>query len=160
MSSQEGIQVCETQKSEVFDIPRSHWEGLDKTQLEQMSLQDASLEIGKQYFTEDIENSPGTLQAFQALEKDGGAEQFAKYYSNYISMPKIMSLQNPQMYAFMRDRVFFGKEYEYKTYSPAFNMVFPYSAEEGRVLRKEVSENHNLASPAIGNPGSTIPDKR
>lgn len=130
----------ETQATSISDVPSAHLEGLDKAKLEKMDPQAAAFEVGKNFFNEDVQTSAGVLESYKELDKDGNAEKFAKAYSDYVNMPGIMKIRDPQMYAFMKDRVFYGKEYKYMTKSNAFGMEFPYSPAEGKELRKMAQE--------------------
>ena len=106
----EGLKWMENAYKNIHDIPRTHMEGLEK-QLENLSKLDASLEVGKKYFEEEVQGSAGLLGPFRELSKDGGKEQFAKHYSDYLNRPESMKKENPDMYQFMKDRVFYGREY-------------------------------------------------
>jgi len=108
---------------EVHDMPRSHTEGLDMAQLEKLSLQDAAQEVGKKYFAENIQNSPGKLAAFRELEQDGGPEQFAKHYLNYMTKPKELKNNDSEMYEYMKNRVFHGREYPAKPTSQSISFT-------------------------------------
>ena len=143
--SLETNETREIQATSISDVPSAHLEGLDKAKLEKMDPQAAAFEVGKNYFNEDVQTSAGVLEAYKELDKDGNAEKFAKSYSDYINMPGIMKIRDPKMYEFMRDRVFYGKEYKYETKSNAFNMTFPYSPAEGRELRKTAMENKGIS---------------
>lgn len=136
----ERTNVSDTQAAKVCDIPRVHLEGLDEAKLEKMDPQAAAFEVGKNYFNTDIQTSAGDLEAYKELDKNGNAEKFAKAYSDYVNLPSIMKIRDPQMYEFMRDRVFYGKEFKYTTKSNEFGMEFPYSPAEGKELRKMALE--------------------
>lgn len=144
--SMEIKETNEVNSGTVCDIPSTHLEGLDTEKLEKMNPLAAAFEAGKHYFSKDVENCKGTLDAYLELDKNGNAERFAKSYSDYVNMPRVMLSRDPNMYAFMRDRVFYGKEYQHETKSNAFGMTFPMSPAEAKEHRKMVLERDGISS--------------
>ena len=143
----------------IRDLPQSHLEGMDISNMGKLSRPEYTKEVGRHVFSDSVENSPGILGAFREMEKNGGKEQFAQHYSDYVSMPSIMRLKNPEMYDFMRDRVFYGKEYKYETKSNEFNMTFPFSPDESRELRKMATANQDFAAKVMGNKMNFLPEE-
>ena len=95
----------------VRELPQSHLEGLNISNLEKLSRPQYTKEVGKHVFSDTVETSPGLLGAFRELEKSGSQEQFAQHYSKYITHPGFLNRENPDMYNFLRDRIFHGREY-------------------------------------------------
>lgn len=98
----------------VRELPQSHLEEMDISNLEKLSRPEYTKEVGRHFFSDSVENSPGILGAFREMEKKGGKEQFARHYSNYITQPGALNRENPDMYGFLRDRIFHGREYGVK----------------------------------------------
>lgn len=104
----------ENRVNDVHDMPKSHTEGLDAAQLEKLEnlhVRDAAVEVGKKVFAEHLQSNPGKLAAFRELEKDGDAEQFANHYRDYMTDSGRMKKNDPEMYSFMKERIFGGNEY-------------------------------------------------
>lgn len=98
----------------VRELPQSHLEGMDISNLEKLSRPEYTKEVGRHVFSDSVENSPGLLGTFREIEKNGGKEQFVQHYSNYITHSGTLKRENPDMYNFLRDRIFHGREYGVK----------------------------------------------
>ena len=53
----------------------------------------------------------GLYQISDAMENQTNAEKFAGAYANYLENPNLMKPVAPEHYNFMRDNVFYGREY-------------------------------------------------
>lgn len=110
----EGLGESETFETfgnkEGTSFPSSHLEGMDISSLEKLSATDAAVEVGKSCYEGFAKDLPGVLAGFREA---GGRSQedFSRTYADYITDPEKMRTERPVMYKFMRDEVFFGREY-------------------------------------------------
>ncbi|MBQ7917007.1 MAG: hypothetical protein IJ315_09535 [Firmicutes bacterium] len=114
MRNWESLENLEQRNGLERDFPENHLENMKLDQLEKMSPTDAAKEIGRNVFQNSVVKYAGDRGAFMRLEKEGNADVFGEYYSKYVNHPETLRSENPEMYKFMQDRVFFGREYEGK----------------------------------------------
>jgi len=98
----------------VHDLPSSHLESFDKErldQLEKMPREEAAKVLGEKFFEDKVMNRPGTLAAFRELALGSGAKKFAEHYSDYVCKPEKLKKNDSDMYNYMRDRIFHGREF-------------------------------------------------
>lgn len=104
----EGAEIFENKEG--ISFPSSHLEGMDTGSLEKLSATDAAVEVGKNYYESCAKDFPGVLAGFREA---GGQSQedFSRSYAEYVTNPEKMRTEKPTMYKFMRDEVFFGREF-------------------------------------------------
>ena len=95
-----------------IELPANHREGVSEHDIEGMSPSDAVRRYGESYYQNVLESQPGRLGAYERLSEGGGREEFARDYGRYVLSPEEMRDEDPELYAFMRDRIFRGREYE------------------------------------------------
>lgn len=93
------------------ELPFSHFENIDLSLLEKMPLKESVKYISENYYLTFIKGHPGLLRAFLEVFNGAGKNLFEKYYSDYIYNSIQMKKNIPSIYAFMNERVFFGREY-------------------------------------------------
>ena len=112
MKHSKNLEFSETNPQLLSDFPGTHLEKLDTALLEKMTLQEAGEYVGENCYFNFVEKSPGILGAFEELTDGGGKNVFAKYYGEYMNHSQQLKERMPKIYAFMREWIFFGREYE------------------------------------------------
>lgn len=100
-----------------LELPLSHKEGIGAQGIEGLSPSDAAQRYGSSFYENVLESQPGRLGAYEKLSEGGGREGFARDYARYVLSPGEMRKEDPELYDFMRDRIFRGREYEAKDVS-------------------------------------------
>lgn len=111
MNTFETKEWLENRPKEIYDMPLAHTEGMDTEKLKEMPLDEAMFEVGKRLYSEELGSNPGLWAAYKELERDGDTNSFAKYYVEYCRDPGSLRTRDPEMYDYMRYRIFCGREY-------------------------------------------------
>lgn len=112
MEYSKSMELSEVSLKSFSEFPSAHLEKLDIASLEKLTLQETAECVGSNCYSNYIEKSSGILGDFSELSGDGGKDVFVKFYSEYVNEPGQLKEDNPEMYNFMRERIFFGREYE------------------------------------------------
>ena len=93
------------------ELPQSHLEGIDPGRLEHMDISEKVRMAGEQVYTGRVETQAGIMGAFESLTPEGTKEEFVKNYEQYVMNPRELQREQPELYDFFRDRIFYEREY-------------------------------------------------
>lgn len=105
----EDIKIQETKSHFEQELPASHIEKMDLTLLEKLTTIEAAEKVGENVYITIIEKNPGLLREFNDLTQQNGKVGFAKMYSRYVNNSEQMKNDIPEIYQFMKERVFYGR---------------------------------------------------
>jgi len=123
------------------ELPQSHREGIDPSRLEGLNETEKNLLVGEHVFEDRLEHSPGLKGAFREIAEEGSKEEFASLYERYVDDSKALKAQDPQTYAFFRDRIFHGKEYNLNGMEKFMRDTAPNRAEQTAEAKPNVELN-------------------
>lgn len=108
MEYSKSMELSEAGPKSFNEFPNVHLEKLDIASLEKLTPKETVERIGTNCYSNYVEKSPGILGDFSEMSGDGGKDAFVKFYSEYVNEPDQLEKDNPEMYRFMRERIFFG----------------------------------------------------
>lgn len=109
--SMEQLAILEQRESTGIELPKSHLENIESRNLEGADLSSTLKTIGECCFDRVVMPFPGLRYGFSEISGSNSRKYFADCYCRYITSPKELREEKPEIYAFMRDRLFYGKEY-------------------------------------------------
>lgn len=135
--SLEQLAILEHRESTGIELPKSHLENLESRNWEGKDLSLSMKTIGECCFDRSVMPFPGVRYGFFEISGSNTREYFADCYCRYVTSARELQEEKPEIYAFMRDRIFYGKEY-FETPSPLPEL---YSANEITLKRNRIVDD-------------------
>jgi len=106
MENFEKIEAIEGLSESVVEIPQNHLEGMEHGDTIEMD------QLAENVFSREVKDFKGIYQEWLELSgNDSEGNIFKHVYCDYLFKPEALSSTASEIYQFMKEKVFFGKEY-------------------------------------------------
>ncbi|MBP3684098.1 MAG: hypothetical protein J6J12_03940 [Oscillospiraceae bacterium] len=120
------------------ELPRFHLELLGAEALEQLTnkpTSDVLSAVSEKIFQDEVSAKAGLEGAFLDAAREGTRKEFSQAYEDYVLSPRELEVSNPEMYQFLKERIFLGQEYTLQGMEDFQNKTAPRSWEATQELQ-------------------------